>query len=125
MLRQRLTPRQLSRLLRLVGELELRDIGPEIEQYAESPTSLVRAALARALGSVGDLERVELALERLARDPVEDVRRAAAASAKELRRPKQVVEASEDSEEDDGSLNEETRSALQALMLSLEEGPSS
>lgn len=116
-------PRRVNRLIRIAGELELRDLLPEIVPYTESLSSLLRASGARAIGKLADREEGERILEQLRQDPIEDVRKAADAALRDLRGPKSVpVQVPTELEEPDAGvgLGEETLAALQKLLQQLE-----
>lgn len=117
-----LPPRQLSRLLRVIGELEARSLVPLVLAYTEYSTSIVRAAAARTLGAIGELDLVEVALTPLKEDPVEDVRKAADGALKELRRPRRREPESVEASPEDTSIDEGARSALEALLRQMESG---
>lgn len=117
-----LSPRQTSRLIRIIAELALHDLEPEVIGERASPSSVVRASVARALGAIGQPETSLAVVEELRRDPVEDVRKMAEGAVKDLRKPRKA-EASEREEDDaQGSIDQDTMSALQALMRRLESG---
>ncbi len=69
-------PMHRSRLLRLIADLSLKDMAPDIEALLLSPASDERSASARALGRLGIKEAGPL-IRPLLQDPVQDVRKAA------------------------------------------------
>jgi hypothetical protein len=118
-LRHSRSPRQTNRLLRVVGDLRVVSLLPDVLPFASSPLSLLRAAAARTIGQLADPEEGEAVLARLTEDPVDDVKKAAAAALRELHAPKFVPAAEEP--EDESSLDDAARSALERLLLQLEE----
>jgi len=84
-------PMRRSRLLRLIADLSLVHLAPDIEPLLHAPTADERAAAVRALGRLKVESSKEL-IRPLLQDPVQDVRKAAQfalrdPNAKELRRP--------------------------------------
>ncbi len=84
-------PIHRNRLLRLVGDLSLTGMAPDIEPLLQSQASDDRSASARTLGRLGIKSAAGL-IEPLLQDPVQDVRKAAqtalrALSGKEVRAP--------------------------------------
>ena len=69
-------PGRRSRLLRLIADLSLVQLAPEIEPLLQAPTSDERAASARALGRLG-VKQAKALIQPLLQDPVQDVRKAA------------------------------------------------
>lgn len=118
-LRQSRSPRQTNRLLRVAGDLNLRDLLPDIVLLADSPLSLLRAAAARVMGQLADPETGGPVLQRLRQDPVEDVKRAAEAALRELRAPPAPLASQED--EPAPSLNDAARSTLAQLLQQLQD----
>ncbi|MGH2449329.1 MAG: HEAT repeat domain-containing protein [Chloroflexota bacterium] len=117
LLDQTRAPRLINKLLRVAGELELTPARSRVVRLTHAPSSIIRAAAARALGRMGDLDADAAVLEGLQQDPIEDVRQAAAGALNELRRP---VEEVEESPEEVVSLDEGSLSALEQLRVSLE-----
>ena len=76
-------PMHRSRLLRLIADLSLKDMAPDIESLLLSPTSDERSASARALGRLGIKEAQPL-IRPLLQDPVQDVRKAAQTALRNL-----------------------------------------
>jgi len=115
LLRAPLSPRQLSRLLRLVGETQLTGLSDDIVPLFTVHSATVRAATCRAMGVVGDPDSAAEYLERAQVDPSEEVRKAAANALKELGQPAgpgQVAAA----ESDEGSrLAPDVLAQLQAM----------
>ncbi len=69
-------PMRRSRLLRLIADLSLTQLVPDILQLLHAPTSDERAASARTLGRLGIKNAFE-PINLLLHDPVQDVRKAA------------------------------------------------
>ncbi|MBV9280484.1 MAG: HEAT repeat domain-containing protein [Chloroflexi bacterium] len=118
-LRQSSAPRQINRLLRVAGDLGLAALVPDILPMADSPSSLIRAAAARAIGQLATPEEGTPVLERLKQDPLEDVRKAADAGLRDLRTPRVVTQ--DEDEDDSPSLGDSALSALQRLMKELQD----
>ncbi len=76
-------PLRRSRLLRLIADLSLTKMVPDIELLLQSVTSDERAASARALGRLG-VKTAKAAIHPLLHDPVHDVRKAAQAALNNL-----------------------------------------
>ncbi|HET8913269.1 MAG TPA: HEAT repeat domain-containing protein [Ktedonobacteraceae bacterium] len=76
-------PMRRSRLLRLIADLSLLELVPEIEPLLLAPTSDERSAAARALGRMGS-ESSKEAIQPLLNDPVQDVRKAAQTALRNL-----------------------------------------
>ena len=74
-----------SRLLRLIADLTLVQLVPDIEPLLQAPSSDERAASARALGRMGVREAQPL-LQPLLQDPVHDVRKSAQTALRNLGR---------------------------------------
>jgi len=72
-------PMRRSRLLRLIADLGLVELFPEIEPLLSAQTSEERAAAIRALSRL-DAERSRVLIRLLLSDPVQDVRKAAHAA---------------------------------------------
>jgi 3'-5' exonuclease/HEAT repeats len=113
------SPRQINRLLRVAGDLELKALLPRVLPLVQSRSSLIRAAAARAVGQLAEPEAGEPILQVLMQDPIEDVRKAAQAALRDLQAPKSKP--SEEAEEEGPSLNQNALSALQQLMEQLED----
>lgn len=79
-------PMHRSRLLRIVTDLSLAQLAPEIERLLPSPAADDRAAAIRALGKLGVKQAKEL-IEPFMSDPVFDVRKAAATALYTLDNP--------------------------------------
>lgn len=75
-LRADLRPNQRSRIMRVVTDLELRELAPELRAYLTSTASEERAGAVRALGRLRVLTATE-EIRPLLSDPVADVRQAA------------------------------------------------
>jgi hypothetical protein len=72
-------PPQRARAIRLIADLMLRDLAPDLRPLLAAPAVEERAGAARALGRLRDAV-AEPALRALLADPVEDVREAAQAA---------------------------------------------
>lgn len=99
-LRTLLHPMHRSRLLRLIADLSLIKLAPDIQGCLQASTSDERAAAARALGRLNS-KSAQAEVEQLLQDPVQDVRKAAQAAlhnlnAKEPRQPKMPTTRSSD-----------------------------
>ncbi len=81
-------PRQINRLLRIASELGLKPVLPRVHPFVSSPSSLLRTSAARTIGQLAEKDEGLAALEVLKQDPVEEVRRAAEAAARDLRKPR-------------------------------------
>ena len=114
-------PRRMNRLVRIAAELGLRALLPDILPLADSRSSLLRASAARAVAKLAEPDAARAALERLARDPIEDVRKAAEAGQRELKSAKKraAEEPEKPEEEAEAGLDEDTMSALRRLMQQL------
>jgi hypothetical protein len=71
-----LRPNQRSRVMRIITDLELRELAPDLRAYLTSTASEERAGAARALGRLHVFTATE-AIRALLTDPVQDVRQAA------------------------------------------------
>lgn len=80
---QELTPAQERRVVRLIGELRLSALYPDVVPYAESPSSVFRSTAARALGKLAN-EAARPILHRLLEDQIPDVRTAAQVGLRDL-----------------------------------------
>jgi hypothetical protein len=69
-------PPQRARVIRLIGDLELTGLAPELRDYLAAPAAEERAGAARALGRLHNRASI-LSLRPLLEDPVQDVRQAA------------------------------------------------
>jgi hypothetical protein len=69
-------PMRRSRLLRLIADLSLTQLAPDIQLLLQAATSDERGGAVRALGRLG-IQSAEDAISMLLRDPVQDVRKAA------------------------------------------------
>ncbi|MEO8973567.1 MAG: HEAT repeat domain-containing protein [Ktedonobacteraceae bacterium] len=76
-------PMHRSRLLRLIADLSLKEMAPDIESLLLSPTSDERSASVRTLGRLGIKEAGPL-IRPLLQDPVQDVRKAAQTALRNL-----------------------------------------
>ncbi len=87
-------PLYRNRLLRLIGDLSLKQLTPDIVPLLSSPASDERASGARTLGRLG-VKSVQDSIRPLLADPVDDVRKAAQASLRSLgdkdAKPKQAT----------------------------------
>jgi len=120
-LRKSTAPRQINRLMRIAGELGLKSLVGDIAPFVDSASSLIRAATARAIGQLADLETGVPILEGLKQDPIEDVRKAAEAGLRELRAPKVAAAEPQSEEEEASSLGETALSALERLRRQLQD----
>lgn len=71
-----LRPYQRARVMRVITDLELRELGPELVPFLTSDASEERAGACRALGRLGEAS-ARAAIHALLSDPVWDVRQAA------------------------------------------------
>ncbi len=71
-----LRPNQRARVMRLITELDLRDLIPDLRPYLAASASEERAGAARALGRLYDAASAP-AIHALLEDPIQDVRQAA------------------------------------------------
>lgn len=69
-------PNQRTRVIRLITDLELAHLAPDLRPYLSAPTAEERAGAVRALGRLRDTGAAHL-LQPLLDDPVQDVRQAA------------------------------------------------
>lgn len=76
-------PMRRNRLLRLITDLSLVQLAPEIMPLLNAPTSDERAGSARALGRLG-IRSAREAVEALLQDPVQDVRKSAQTALRNL-----------------------------------------
>ncbi len=76
-------PLRRSRLLRLIADLSLTKLAPDLEPLLQAPTSDERAASVRALGRLG-IKTAKTAIYPLLHDPVQDVRKAAQTALRNL-----------------------------------------
>jgi hypothetical protein len=118
-------PRRVNRLVRIAGDLGLKDLLSRIVPLADSPSSLLRASAARAVGKLADRESGESILKQLQEDPIEDVRKAADAAMRDLkgqrRAPTPSTTSADETEPEPGAgLGEDTLAALQELLQRLE-----
>lgn len=111
-------PWQVGRLLRIAGELGLLGLAPQIIPYSHSHSSVTRAAAARGLGGMRGSAEAEAVLEDMKQDPIEEVRKAAEAALRTLRRPEEPPPEQEEA----SSLDEDAQEALRQLMERLGEG---
>ena len=77
-------PNQRTRVIRLITDLELTRLIPDLRPYLGAPTAEERAGAARALGRLHDVGATPL-LRPLIDDPVQDVRQAAQLALENLR----------------------------------------
>jgi ribonuclease D len=113
------SPRLINRLLRAAADLKLTTVLPQALTYRASPSSLVRAAAARAVGSLAEPDEGEIILRSMAQDERTEVQHAAQAALKELRKPPPLAQ-EEPAEEDTPALGVEAISALERLKAQLE-----
>lgn len=115
-------PRLLNRLLRVGADLGLTDILPFALSLTDSPSSLIRASAARAIGVLAEREVGEPILEGLSADPIEDVRKAAMAGLRDLRAAPAEDVGTDETVDEAPSLDEAAISALEQLKTRLERG---
>lgn len=116
-------PRRINRLIRIAGDLGLRSLLPEVIPMTESPSSLIRASAARAVGKLADREEGRALLEPMKQDQIDDVRKAVDSALRDLKsREKTSHNGAEESADDPApALNAESLAALQNLMQRLGE----
>ncbi|HCG00630.1 MAG TPA: hypothetical protein DEV93_08820 [Chloroflexi bacterium] len=126
-LQQVSAPRMVNKLVRIATDLGVEQAVPDILPLANSPSSLVRASVARAIGRLADPEVGAEPLEKLKEDPIEEVRKVAATALKEMRKRAAEEEEStpdeEETAEEGASLNSEARLALQHLLEQMQDEP--
>jgi hypothetical protein len=76
-------PPQRARVIRLIADLELRRLAPDLYPYLSSPASEERQSAARGIGRLHDKSAIDLIRPLLA-DPVQDVRQAATLALEQL-----------------------------------------
>ncbi len=76
-------PMRRSRLLRLIADLSLTQLAPDILPLLQAPTSDERCGSARTLGRLG-IRSAQDAIRALLNDPVQDVRKAAQTALRSL-----------------------------------------
>jgi hypothetical protein len=111
-------PRQINRLLRLAGDLELHDLLPDVASYVSSPSSMLRSTAARVIGQLAEASEGEELILPLLEDAIEEVRRSAESAVRELRSPAAGVAKEEDAEP---SLGGSAMEALQRLRAEMEQ----
>jgi hypothetical protein len=118
------SPRLINRLLRVAGELKLTPVLGRALSYRDSPSSLVRAAAARAIGALAGPEEGEPILREMAEDERSEVQHAVQAALKDLRKSESAAEPEPppDDEEAAPALGSEALSALERLKAQLEAG---
>jgi HEAT repeat protein len=116
------SPRLINRLLRAAADLKLTPVLPRAIAYRDSPSSLVRAAAARAIGSLAEPEEGEPLLQAMATDPRPEVQHAFQAALKDLRTSQAPAEEAQVEEEPAPALGGEALSALERLKAQLESG---
>jgi hypothetical protein len=79
-------PGQRVRVVRLIAELGLTTLIPEVRPYLDAQAAEERASAARTLGRLRD-KAARVDLERLLEDPVDDVRQAAHTALNYLKQP--------------------------------------
>lgn len=114
------SPRLINRLLRAAADLKLTPVLARAVSYRDSPSSLVRAAAARAIGSLAEVEEGESLLQAMAADPRPDVQHAVQSALKDLRAPAAPAEEPSAEEEPAPALGGEALSALEQLKAQLE-----
>jgi ribonuclease D len=76
-------PPQRARVMRLITDLELTRLAPDLRPYLTAPASEERQSAARAIGRLHDKSAIEL-IRPLLHDPVQDVRQAALLALEQL-----------------------------------------
>jgi hypothetical protein len=76
-------PPQRARIIRLIADLELRRLAPDLYPYLSSPTGEERQSAARGIGRLHDKSALDLIRPLLA-DPVQEVRQAATLALEQL-----------------------------------------
>jgi hypothetical protein len=112
-------PRLVNKLVRISSDVGLSDLVPQFMLLADSQSSLIRTAVARAIGVLASPESGEATLLRLKDDPIAEVKAAAEAGLKDLRAPV-VEETPEAAAPDEPSLDPAAMSALQGLMQAMQ-----
>jgi HEAT repeat protein len=112
-------PRLVNKLVRISSDVGLADLVPQFILFADSKSSLIRTAVARAIGVLATPESGEATLLRLKDDPIAEVKAAAEAGLKDLRAPA-VEEVPEAPAADEPSLDPTAMSALQELMQTMQ-----
>ncbi|HEV3312074.1 MAG TPA: HEAT repeat domain-containing protein [Chloroflexota bacterium] len=120
---QDLSPGQQRRLIRLIGELRLKDLYDRVRPHADSDSSVFRSSAARTLGRLGE-EKARPVIERLLKDDIPDVVVAAHQGLKDLdagpdKKPKPKVAPAEKSP-DLPVLKPEAIAALARLRMDLD-----
>lgn len=117
---QSLSPAQMRRLIRLIGELRLVDLYPDVLSSAGSSSSILRSAAARALGKLGN-EEARSELERLSQDELSDVRSAAEIGLRDLDAGPPKAEADGVAQEESPGLDPDAVAVLERLQKLLVE----
>jgi hypothetical protein len=82
-------PHHLTRVIRLITDLELERLAPDLRPYLSAPSSEERASAARAIGRLRDRSAI-LEIRPLLADPVRDVRQAAHTAMEHLEQAQSV-----------------------------------
>jgi hypothetical protein len=117
-LRESTAPRQVNKLLRLAGDLGLRDLLPDVASLVSSPSSMLRSTAARVIGQLAEQEEGEKLIRPLIEDPIDEVKRSAEAAVRELKAPSVTTS---EPEEEIPSLGGTAMEALQRLRAEMEE----
>ncbi|HLJ65943.1 MAG TPA: hypothetical protein VKX16_01115 [Chloroflexota bacterium] len=112
-------PRLVNRLLRIAADLGLTTTLPDVLTLVDSPSSMIRASVARTIGLLAEPDTGRAPLDRLAKDPIAEVQKAAEAAQRELAKPRAVPAEAED-EVDAPSLNDSALGMLEQLRARLE-----
>jgi hypothetical protein len=112
-------PRLVNKLVRVSSDVGLSDLVPQFMVLADSQSSLIRTAVARAIGVLATPESGEETLLRLEGDPIAEVKAAAEAGLRDLH-ALPAEETSEDPGPDEPSLDPAAMSALQGLMQAMQ-----
>ncbi len=118
-LREVEAPRLLNRLIRVAGDLRLRPLLPAMLALSHSPSSLIRASAARAIGMMATPADGESRVQELTTDDIEDVRKSALAALREMKAPVEPVSEPEEPGDEPG-IDGDALSALMRLKAELE-----
>ena len=117
------SPRLVNRLLRAAGDLELRPLLEDALTYRTSHSSLVRSAVARAIGRLAETDQGLALLDGMVNDASAEVKNSVAAAVKDLKSPKEpAADAEPDGEADTATLGDDAMAALARLRDELSNG---
>jgi hypothetical protein len=119
-LRRVSAPRQANRILRLAGDLGLRELLPDVAGHVSSPSSMLRGTAARVIGQLAGAEEGVPILQPLLEDPIEEIRRIAEGAVREMQAPKMQLREDLEAEEEALSLGDTALAALQQLKAQME-----